>query len=154
MELREAKDRAETLLKEFGVWDSGWRVVFDNAVRRAGMCNYTRRVVSLSRHMVRMNGWDEVGKTVRHEIAHALTGPGHHHDRLWRQYAQQVGAPVRATYPLGSKAMPDGRWQATCGCAGKVHHRHRRPSARRRMWCLTCGESVEFRDVAAAGQPA
>lgn len=34
---------------------------------------------------------DKIQDTVLHEIAHAIVGNNHHHDRVWRDCAQRIG---------------------------------------------------------------
>ena len=41
---------------------------------------------------------DFILDTIRHEIAHALVGPGHGHSIVWQHAAKQVGADTSATY--------------------------------------------------------
>ena len=45
--LAEAIEMATSLMREHGL--KGWRVKLDHARRRAGQCDYTNRVFSLSR---------------------------------------------------------------------------------------------------------
>jgi len=54
---------------------SGWRLRLDHARRRAGQCDYTNKIISLSRHYVRYAEENHIRDTLLHEIAHALVGP-------------------------------------------------------------------------------
>ena len=38
-----------------------------------------------------LNNGNVIENTVLHEIAHAIVGAEHHHDRVWRDCAQRIG---------------------------------------------------------------
>lgn len=93
MNLQDAEHLAGDLLREFSLDE--WRIVLDKAKRRFGQCKHSTKTISISSHLVNLNSWAQVEKTVRHEIAHALT-PGHNHDYTWQRKCLEVGAePVR-----------------------------------------------------------
>ena len=96
--LQAALDTAATLMRQHGL--DGWTVRLDHARRRAGQCDYTRRVISLSRHYVRHAEPAHIHDTILHEIAHALVGPHHGHDAVWRRKAREIGCTAtRVPYP-------------------------------------------------------
>ena len=86
--LRRALDMAAMLMAEHGL--EGWRVRLDHARRRAGQCDYTNRQISLSRYYVRHAEEAHIRDTILHEIAHALVGPFHGHDAVWRRKAREI----------------------------------------------------------------
>lgn len=147
MELDTARWRAEELMTEHGLIDEGWRLVFDNARTRTGRCSFRKQEISLSRHLVRLNDWRVVRDTVLHEIAHALVGARHGHDRVWKAKATAIGARARARPSPQEKVMPVGRWRATCGCGGRVYRRHRRPRQGYRYKCSGCRQWIVFVDA-------
>lgn len=115
---------------------SGWSFGFNRRMCALGMCFYDRRTIELSIHFVERNDLDEVRDTILHEIAHALVGPGHGHDRVWKRKCVEIGArPLRC----GEADMPAGRWRAQCGRCGKHFHRYRKPRELRGWFCLGCG---------------
>lgn len=132
MELREAFAMAEELLGEHGL--DGWRVTFDGAKRRAGVCRFEQRVIGLSAPLTRVHTRDEVRDTVLHEIAHALVGPRHGHDRVWRATALRIGSSGHRCIDTESPRVV-GAWIGVCS-AGHVKDRHRRPE--RVMSCGQC----------------
>jgi predicted SprT family Zn-dependent metalloprotease len=115
----------------------GWTFRFNRSKTNLGLCRYGPRVIELSVHFVERNSWGEVRDTLLHEIAHALVGPGHGHDAVWRRKCLEVGArPERLSLEAD---MPVGRWQAVCGGCGALHHKHRRPKYVRGWFCAACG---------------
>ncbi len=131
---QEARSLALELMKAHGL--RGWSFAFNRRKRSLGYCHYDRRTIELSIHFVERNGTDEIRDTLLHEIAHALVGPGHGHDAVWKRKCVQIGArPARC----GQAVMPDGRWQARCGGCGLRFHRYRRPHRIRGWFCRGCG---------------
>jgi len=123
---------AERLMAEHGL--VGWQVQLDNAKRRAGVCRFGDRVIGLSAPLTRMHGEPEVRDTVLHEIAHALAGPAHGHDAVWRATARKIGCSGDRCVPEGAPRVV-GSWVGVCS-AGHVKDRHRRPE--RVMSCGQC----------------
>lgn len=114
-----------------------WRLKFDNAARRFGQCRYSDQVISLSRKLVALNNEQTVSATIRHEIAHALVGPFHGHDEVWRRMAIQCGDDGHRCYDAGIETPP-APWTATCATCGKVYKRHRAQKSGRFSACSVC----------------
>jgi len=53
--------------------DATWSFAFDNAKRRAGACDFTRRRLTVSRYLSARYDDDTNRQTLLHEVAHALT---------------------------------------------------------------------------------
>ena len=134
--LKGALDTAATLMREHGL--HGWTVRLDNARRRAGQCDYRRREISLSRHYVRHAEDDHIRDTILHEIAHALVGPHHGHDAVWRRKAREIGCSATRCHTLNFASEP---WLMRCpeGCFEVGRHR-RKPG----LVCAQCRSPVEF----------
>ena len=133
----EARKLALELMTQHGLHD--WRFAFNQRKRTLGLCRFHGRTIELSLHLVDRNSADEIVDTILHEIAHALVGPGHAHDAVWRKMCLQVGArPERC----GQADMPDGNWQARCGGCSQTFSRHRRPKRLTGWFCRTCGPEV------------
>lgn len=143
------------LLEKHGLTQQGWRFAWDGARRRAGLCHYATKTIRLSRHYVDLNvteRLDDVIDTILHEIAHALTGPGHQHDNVWKEVCVQVGAKPIRCYDASVVVMPKGRYLATCGGCGREFRRYRRPKAGSWRYCRACGHltgRLTYRDTAA-----
>jgi predicted SprT family Zn-dependent metalloprotease len=114
-----------------------WSFAYNRRKRSLGVCQYRRRRIELSIHLIERNSAAEVRDTILHEIAHALVGPGHGHDAVWKEMCRRIGArPERVAHDAD---MPPGRWRADCGTCGKVYHRHRRPHRFDGWYCRGCG---------------
>ena len=145
MEVPEALTLARRLLDEHGLRE--WAVGLNRNVRRMGVCRYRHKRIELSEPYVRLNDLDEVTDTIKHEIAHALVGPGRGHGPEWQAMAKKLGCTPRAT---GDAAMPLGKWRAVCGGCGDHFHRHRRPPRNRRYICIACQVVITFHLAAAS----
>ena len=132
MDLPDARTLADRLLLEHGL--TGWRVELDGAKTRAGVCRYAERVIGLSAPLTRLHDAVEVRDTLLHEIAHALVGPEHGHDRVWQATAQRIGCSGRRCLEPTSPRV-GGSWTGVCP-AGHVKERHRRPE--RVVSCARC----------------
>lgn len=134
--LAAAIDLATDLMQQHGL--TGWRIKLDHARRRAGQCDYNTRVISLSRHYVRHADPEHIRDTILHEIAHALVGPNHGHDAVWRQKARQIGCTATRCHTLN---FAKSRWIMTCpnGCFAVERHRRRDG-----LVCLSCKTPVQF----------
>lgn len=139
MDVRDAVAVAEGLLDEHGL--TGWSVVLDRAKTRAGVCRADRREIGLSAPLTALHSPEEVRDTILHEIAHALVGPRHGHDAVWRATARRIGCSARR---LSSAPRPDGPWSGTCP-AGHVVTRHQRPS--RVVACGRCAGGFDPANV-------
>ena len=133
-----ALDLGAALFQEHGL--KGWRLTLDHARRRAGQCDYRTKTISLSRHYVRYAEKAHIKDTILHEIAHALVGPHHGHDAIWRQKAREIGCTATRCHTL---EFSTARWVMRCpkGCFEVA--RHRRKS---NMVCATCKSRVTYEE--------
>ena len=133
--LLEVQRLARRLLAGYGLAD--WSFAFNRSKLQMGLCEYGRRLILLSAYFVELNSDEAVLDTLLHEIAHALVGPGHGHNAVWRAKCLEVGAqPERLSY---SVKMPLGTWRAVCPGCGRLHDRHRRPKHMVGWHCSACG---------------
>lgn len=110
----------------------GWDFGFDRAVRRAGVCDGTRRRITVSRHLCATAGIEEVRQVLLHEIAHAVAGHAAAHGPAWRGTARRIGYTGGRTHDRTIAAAP---WIGSCP-AGHELQRFRRPG--KPVSCATC----------------
>jgi predicted SprT family Zn-dependent metalloprotease len=132
MEASAAAALARHQLDVHGLVD--WAFAFDRARRRFGACHYSRRTITLSRELTRLNTEDTVRDVVLHEVAHALAGHRAGHGPAWRRIADRLGVRPRGRLADAGLALPLPRYLGTCPtCAGTIR-RHRRD----RSACTGC----------------
>lgn len=136
MDLGEARTMARALMDEHGLAD--WQLVLDRAKKRAGVCRASTSTIGLSAPLTLLHTREQVRDTVLHEIAHALVGPAHGHDAVWRAKAVEIGCTGQRTVDADAPQV-EGPWRGECP-RGHAYTRHRRPG--RVMSCLAC--SPEF----------
>ena len=126
--IRRVQELAGKLLRAHGL--HAWGFAYNRRKRAMGFCCYSRRSIELSIHFVVRNDMDAIVDTILHEIAHALVGPDHGHDKVWKAKCREIGAtPQRC----GQADMPLGQWHATCTACGREYNRHRRPKLLARL---------------------
>ena len=113
-----------------------WSFAFNKRKRTLGLCRYAMKTIELSIFLVDRNGTDEVRDTILHEVAHALVGPGHGHDAVWKRKCVEIGAEPRR---CGDADMPRGRWKALCPGCVETFSRHRKPKRLGGWYCRACG---------------
>ncbi len=123
--------------------DDSWTFGFDNAKRRAGLCNYTNRRISLSRYLAARFSDDDNHQTLLHEVAHAVAGAAAGHGPEWKRIARDIGY-VGGTTHHGETATELAPWVGTCP-NGHTVYRHRRPT--RASSCVTCARRFDPRFV-------
>ena len=112
----------------------GWRIQFDGAKRRLGLCKWKKRgrvvrVLSLSRHYARQHGWAVMEDVVRHEVAHAIDYERRgksRHDEVWKDIARSVGADPTRIYEGVELDDPDSKYVGICPSCDMRHpfYRH------------------------------
>ncbi|SPT75536.1 SprT-like family [Arcanobacterium haemolyticum] len=131
MNLDDAYRMGRRLMDQHGLAE--WTLEFDRAKRRAGATHFAHTKITLSRALTEACPETTVRDTILHEIAHAIVGPRHGHDDVWRRTCVKIGGTGAARLE-GAPQIP-GAWVGKCP-AGHEIQRHRRPT--RPMSCATC----------------
>ncbi len=124
-----ALTRLQRSVEQHGLTD--WTVSLDSAVKRFGVCNISKKHISISRKLCELNSAEEVTDTILHEIAHALAFERHGencgHDSRWKAICREIGARPVACYD-NSVVQPDARWVLVHRQTGEVFRSyHKRP---------------------------
>jgi predicted SprT family Zn-dependent metalloprotease len=118
-----------------------WTFAFDSAKTRAGLCDYTHKRISVSRHLAGRFDDDEIHQVLLHEVAHALAGPRAGHGPRWKATAAELGY-VGSRLHSGGVAEELAPWIGTCP-AGHSHYRYRKPT--RELSCAKCSRRYDPR---------
>ena len=136
------RELAASKMERHGLTRQSWTVKYDRARARAGQCRHRARVLSFSRNLIVRGSPADMRNTLLHEIAHALAGPMHGHDRTWRDIALQIGCDGNRCHDI--KLAP-AKWIYRCS-AGCWHvPRFKRISfGRGTSTCKLCGAACVF----------
>lgn len=117
----------------------GWRFGWDRARKRAGATDHGTGRITISAPIFSLSTatWADLAQTLAHEIAHGITGPQHHHDRVWRHTITALGGSPARTHSI---ATPAGTWTGSCP-NGHTHTRHRRPKTGVQQSCGRCSRT-------------
>lgn len=118
-----------------------WRFAFDNAKTRAGLCDYGKHRITVSRHLAGRYDDDEIHQVLLHEVAHAIAGSKAGHGPRWRTVAGDLGY-VGGRLHDGAIASELAPWIGRCP-AGHEHYRYRTPAKP-----LACGRCARRYDAA------
>jgi len=88
MNLSEAKKLVQHYLATYGLLD--WSVEFVKVTSYYGITYQEAKVFKFSTYLLECNEADLID-TILHEIAHALVGCHHSHDKVWRRKARELG---------------------------------------------------------------
>jgi hypothetical protein len=93
MDTYDARALAKALMAEHGLIEQGWALMLDiNADRLYGQCRFREKRIRLNPDFVRRNNVINVRDLILHEIAHALVGPGHGHNKVFYSMCRRIGA--------------------------------------------------------------
>jgi predicted SprT family Zn-dependent metalloprotease len=139
-ELRRVRQWADALIA-LHLDPARWTFAFDNAKTRAGLCDYGKRRITVSRHLAGRYDDDEIHQVLLHEVAHAIAGSKAGHGPRWRSVAADLGY-VGGRLHDGAIASELAPWIGRCP-AGHEHYRYRTPAKP-----LACGQCARRYDAA------
>ena len=90
---------------------------------KAGCCDYSWKIISLSRYYVLANEEAAVMDTVLHEIAHALT-PGDGHGAKWKAACVKLGAVPKQGFVPGESRSNGKTTFVKNGCKKDAYRWH------------------------------
>ncbi|BDZ45133.1 SprT-like domain-containing protein [Naasia aerilata] len=118
---------------------SSWSFGFDAAKRRAGLCNYSDRRITVSRYLAARWQLEDIEQVLLHEVAHALAGHRAGHGPRWLSVARRIGYTGARVHD-GETAHELAPWVGVCP-QGHPHYRYRAPSAP--LSCRLCGRGFD-----------
>ena len=114
--LREADALVRPLLewhkRNYGL-AAEWRLEYDLAKGRAGVCRPTYNLICLAVSFCLTAPEDELTDTMLHEIAHAIVGCEHGHDDVWKRTARRIGCTGDRCTDVKHTAA---KWIGRCKC--------------------------------------
>lgn len=131
---------AQSLMLEH-IEDRQWSFGFDSGRRRAGLCSYTDKKITVSKYLSLVHSIDDVRQTVLHEIAHAICGPKEGHSKKWLATAKSIGYR-NETYTGEEIAKEFAPYTGLCP-NGHRHYRYQRP--KRLYSCHICHKGFDKR---------
>lgn len=137
MNLQSAETLALQLFSQHGL--QGWQFKFDRARLRFGCCNFTQKIISLSRVLTELNSPAKVKDTLLHEIAHALVGNRSGHGPKWRAKAKAIGCRAQRCYQAEDIILPRSTYIGRCANCGKEFPAQRK---RRGVACRQCCKAL------------
>ena len=105
MERNTASKFCRAELDKHGLKDWHIRLTMDFNVPFLGLCVYKDKCIILNAAHIDIHPIDEVYNTIRHEIAHAIVGPGFGHGLVWEEKAREVGCDN--TFPCSHLNIPE-----------------------------------------------
>lgn len=149
MDLKRAADLAAELMDRHGLLTRGWIFEFDTiSKRRCGQCTHSTKTINLSVSYVTLNREELVRDTILHEIAHALVGRGHGHDRTWKLKCVEIGAMPTTCKSISKHGLvvPETDYYTICDKCGERQACYCRPKFRGREFFHTpCGRTGKIR---------
>jgi len=116
-----------------------WGFSFDNSKRHAGYCQHNKKTISLSKSISVSCTKTLVINTILHEIAHALVGPGHGHDWVWKRKCIEIGGNGQRLADASEIEQDklNFAYKGTCP-NGHILYRSRKPKKGRQHSCGRC----------------
>lgn len=91
MDLIRAQAKAVSEMQKHGLMEKGWSFEFDRATSRLGLCNFTKKKITISKYFTGAATEDEFEQNLFHEIAHALLPVAAKHGWEWKRKAKELG---------------------------------------------------------------
>jgi len=101
-----------------------WEVKINTNKRRLGVCKFGKKRLEFSIYHVENSSFEKVNNTLLHEIAHALVGIGHGHNKTWKQKAVEIGCNGQRCGQFDIEIKPKHIYQ--CISCDKKFNYHRK----------------------------
>lgn len=133
------RELARTVMTEHGLEPDVWRLKWGDGKTVIGYCDYARKTITLSTHLVRYGTDDEYVDTLLHEIAHALVGPDvQRHGPTWKATAKRIGCSGDRCWKGAD--FVQRKYEIKCPCGKSCYKRHSVRRAHYKWICKHCKE--------------
>ena len=133
--------KAREIMNDHGLQE--WNLVIDNARSRLGCCKYDKKTITLSKRHLDLDKEWEIIDTILHEVAHALVGPDHWHDNVWKSMCVKIGAKPNRCKSVSDNFHDDAPLVAKC--CNKKFYRYKKPSKNFTYRCPACKLPITFK---------
>ncbi len=127
---------------------AGWSFEFTNAKTQAGLCNYRKRTIYLSRVFIKNADDHQIRMVILHEVAHAIVGHRAGHGPVWQRKCLEIGGDGQRCYNDGGAARKEAPYAVICNDGGErlggVFRRNYKTETRK---CRVHGSSVRLERV-------
>lgn len=137
------RELAASEMEWHGLTQQSWKVKYDHARARAGQCKHRAKVLSFSRNLIARGTPVDMRNTLLHEIGHALAGPRHGHDKIWRAIALQIGCNGERCHNM-ELAPPTWVFGCSTGCWQVPRFKRSYLGTNAQRACKMCGAACTF----------
>lgn len=139
--MRQAVLKGAQLLVDNGLGD--WKINLHSSRRALGTCYQWTKTIKFSRHFVLVSTEEQFEGVALHEIAHALVGSKHGHDKVFKQKCIEISPTTDYASSKAKTGIDIMKYDLLCPeCGAKSK------SNRNRHWiCSKCkinGKEVRF----------
>lgn len=114
LKLRKAMLKSADLLIENGLSD--WTLKINNKRSALAETYFSRKTIMFSKHFMLAADKDQLIGVTLHEVAHALLGPGHGHNREFKKLCEKISP--NADYAVRSVDVPIRKYLVECKKCG------------------------------------
>ena len=105
----DAQRLTDDKLRLHGLFEKGWRTNFTKAESWCARCYHPEKRIVISLQFLNSTSIVELEKTILHELAHALVGPGNGHNDIWKAKAKELGLEDPQSCIVGHIDLDAGR---------------------------------------------
>jgi predicted SprT family Zn-dependent metalloprotease len=122
----------------------GWKFEWKRMTSVYGQCFYSKKKITLSYDFNILGNRERkmIVNTILHEIAHALVGPNHNHDDVWRQKAIEIGCDGLRIH---NDVTIEKRYIVHCNTCNRDYQRSNKPSYQ--TSCGMCSNKFDSRFI-------
>lgn len=139
--MRQAVLKGAQLLIDNGLKD--WKINFQGSRKALATCYAWQKTIKFSRHFVLVATEEQFEGVTLHEVAHAIVGPGHKHDQVFKRKCIEISPTAdyaKARVNTGIDIVKYALDCPECGAKSKAN--------KNRHWicskCKSDGKEVKF----------